>query len=129
LLEKYLPSKISISSLLRLKCIFKTTYSILCRRLVHDGFWDAYIFLTKKFTKNTLSTKVLLPERKNCFKSKKTFRTFNIKSYWKNIEKLLSNNIDEDFLETTLRVCKKNYRFEAKFLNNSIIGMLVLENR
>lgn len=129
LLISYLPSKTSVSSLLTLKNIFRTTYSVLSRRLVHDGFWDAYIFLTKKSRENTSSAKVLFPKYKNCFKSKKSFKNFNINSYWKTIEKLLVNNINEDYWETVIRLGRKNYRFEVKFLNNLIIGMLTLENK
>lgn len=128
LLVRNLSSETSVSSFLKLKNTFKVTSSILARRLVHDGFWDVYIFLTL-LEKNGKSVNVLFPKPKNCFKSKRTFKTLTINSFWKEIEKLILNNLNEDFAEARFKLNKKEYKCEVKFLNNFIIGMLKLENK
>lgn len=123
ILKKYLHFTPSVRELLELKSMFRVTFPILARQLVQENFWDAYIFRTN-FDKNTSEYKP--PKRNWRFKSKNTFKNFNLNSHWKTIQEKLNLLESASF---QVKLGRKNYLLEIKFSadSNWIIGLLLPE--
>ncbi len=121
ILKEYSYLSPSIDSFFKLKRLFQTTSTVLARQLVHGGFWNVYIFWTNLDQK---SSDYEIPKRNCRFKSKKSFRNFNLDLHWKNLRERIAGQASANFV---VKLGRKNYVLEARRMSNSCWTICMLK--
>ena len=112
LLRKYCCSDPCVKLFEKLRKIFNVTTDVMARRLIHDlKLWDVFMFVSE-FKES--AQRFTIPASKDRFKSRNSFRNFNLNMHWDIIQQTLLENHRTGITEWNLEIGKKCYKIELQ---------------
>lgn len=116
LLKKYCHSDSCVMLFEKLRRIFNVTTHIMARRVIHDlKLWDVFMFVSQ-FKKD--AQKFIIPTNENRFKSRNSFRNFNLNVHWDIIHQSLLESHKIGRTEWDMKIGRKWYKIEVQRLSS-----------